>query len=998
MNLLTDSVMIEIECTLIERHRLQEIHRLGRQGPHGKSFMNQQFEQFDVIGTGRYSVIYEGHDHGPLDRSVAIRELADQWKDNSRRQQAFLAEASFLAKHDYEHLLKVYDVVVDSNLVITELLEGSLDKLIAKNGPMSPARVRSVIQQVLKALNYLHKKNTIYGAVRPSKLLYSERGKVKLGCFEKIEDGVVPRPEVEKYVAPETLSASFGPIGPPLDFYCLGFTALELLLGDKFDPLFPVLSGDEGVSDVGWLRWHSSEDGLPPVSKLVPGVPQDLANALDAMLQKKVTDRPQTAFQVFQLLQDIEPVPVLDGVEQSVIPGIGLGKVGGDPRDELIPVKLSESEDFRPQTAAALKPPAKKVTPAKSPASVESPGTVSADAKQRVSKATSAAARKPKPKKKGIPALLKALLLLLLLGGTGLGAWWTYENDPYGWFAAPVVEPPAEPTAKVEPEPIIKEPIEVESEPVPEPELSLDEIFKRGKDALAGKKFDSAIDDFSTVLDRDHAGYLTAYLLRAQSFLAREADEEDHHHAEEDLTDFLGEADSSATDGEKSKAHLLRGRIYREEEELDPAVNDFRASVSLQLSAEVQKELADLLFQRADAALAEKRFGPAIDDLEDVRTLDSEREGIDVKLAAVRFDRGTLKVGTRDFGTAKEDFDRAIELVDYKPEYFVARAECLGKFGESRKGVEDYSTAIKRSSEPAAEWFVGRAALLRKIDQPQKALEDLNQAIELKPTSPEAYATRGKLYREDLKQLPQAIKDFRDALKNGFSPPFEIELAIGDTLYDVSDALGGRRDFNAAIEQLRLALKQFQGTGSDGSLSKDQQQEVSELTQKTLRRMGDYHLATRDYPQAIELYSKTIEQSGDTDYDAFVRRGNCYKAKQQFTEAERDYRRALELDSSSAAARFHLGQMYTKRGDSRRQRRLGAPAGEKEGLKQLAIADYKAAINELTQLIEANPQTRFFDMIISACSQLNTIDSSKANADQVQLWRKNKLEHLATKK
>ncbi len=959
-----------------------------------EEIMNQQFEQFDVIGTGRYSVIYEGHDHGPLDRPVAIRELADQWKDNSRRQQAFLAEAGFLAKHDYEHLLKVYDVVVDSNLVITELLEGSLDKLVAKNGPMSPARVRSVIQQVLKALNYLHKKSIIYGAVRPSKLLYSDRGKVKLGCFEKIKDGVVPRPEVEKYVAPETLSAGFGPIGPPLDFYGLGFTALELLLGNKFDPLFPVLSGDDGVSDVGWLRWHSSEDGLPPVSKLVPGVPQDLANALDAMLQKRVADRPQTAFEVFQLLQDMEPIPVLDGVEQSVIPGIGLGKIGGNPRDELIPAKLSESEDFRPTTAAVSKPsapdkPAKKVTPPR-----KSSGS-KIDASRKGSKVTPAAARKTVQKKKGIPALVKALLLVLLLGGTGFGAWWTYDNDPFGWFAPPVVNPSVEPIAKVEPEPKEKEPIEVE--PAPEPELNLDEIFKRGKDALADQKFDSAIEDFSTVLDRDHASYLTAYLLRARSFHARGADEEDHHHAVDDLTDFLGEADSTATDAEKSEAHLLRGRIYRDEEKLDPAVNDFRASVSLQPDVEVQKELAELLLQRAEVALTEMRLGPAIDDLEDVRTLDPDRKGIDAKLASVRFDRGELKVETRDFGTAKDDFDRAIELVDYKPEYYVARADCYGKFGESKKGIEDYSTAIKRSSEPAAEWFVGRAALLRKINQPQKALDDLNRAIALKPTSAEAYATRGKLYREDLKQLPQAIKDFRDALKNGFSPPFEIELAIGDTLYDVGEALGGRRDFNPAIEQLGLALKQFLAISSGGSLSKAQQQEVSELTRKTLRRMGDCHYATKDYPQAIEEYSKTIEQSSGSDYRAFVRRGNCYKAENQFQDAERDYRRALEIDPSYNVARFHLGQLYTKRGDDRAQRRLLAPAAEKSKLKDQALADYRAAISELTQLIDANPQTKYFDMIISACSQLNKIDSSKANADQVQLWRTNKQEHLAKK-
>ena len=136
---------------------------------------------------------------------MAIKELAEPYNQDSRRQEAFVGEARFLANLNYEHLLKIYDVDQQANLVITELLEGSLDKLVESRGPMCSDRVRSVVQQVLKALNYLHKNDVLYGKIRPSKLLYTDRGKVKLGCFERIEGGIVPKPEVEKYVAPETL-------------------------------------------------------------------------------------------------------------------------------------------------------------------------------------------------------------------------------------------------------------------------------------------------------------------------------------------------------------------------------------------------------------------------------------------------------------------------------------------------------------------------------------------------------------------------------------------------------------------------------------------------------------------------------------------------------------------------------------------------------------------------------------------------------------------------
>ena len=399
--------------------------------------MNQQYEKFEAIGKGRHSVIYEGHDHGPLNRSVAIKELSAPYKDDPRRVASFLKEAGFLANLDHEHLLKVYGVVQDSNLVITELLEGSLDQLVAERGPMTSDRVRSVIQQVLKALNYLHRRNILYGRIRPSKLLFSDRGKVKLGGFEPIENGLIPRPEVEKYVAPEILSTDFGPVGPALDFYCLGFTALELLLGKKFDDIFPVIIGDKEMSDVGWLRWHSSPEPLPSVKKLVPGVAGDLAAALDAMLKKQVAERPGSAVEAMQLLNDVDPIPVIDGVEQSIFMDSGRRKRADAQKARGAASPAESSSPAQPAASPPPKPGRSKPVPSRS-----------------------APARKS--------SLLPVFLLLLLVGGLGAGGWWTWTKDPFGWFNRQVAKnssPPkvdesgdkTDPQTPVQPQPVAVE-------------------------------------------------------------------------------------------------------------------------------------------------------------------------------------------------------------------------------------------------------------------------------------------------------------------------------------------------------------------------------------------------------------------------------------------------------------------------------------------------------------------------------------------------------------
>ena len=95
-----------------------------------------------------------------------------------------------------------------------------------------------------------------------------------------------------KYVAPEAVSPSFGEYGPSADLYTLGFSVLELLLGPKFDALFPGVGGNEQESRTAWMRWHAGEDTkLPSVAELVPGASLELAMVLDRLLKKKSADR-----------------------------------------------------------------------------------------------------------------------------------------------------------------------------------------------------------------------------------------------------------------------------------------------------------------------------------------------------------------------------------------------------------------------------------------------------------------------------------------------------------------------------------------------------------------------------------------------------------------------------------------------------------------------------------------------------------------------------------
>lgn len=282
--------------------------------------MNQHpaYELFEELGRGANTVVYRSYDLS-LGREVAIKELDETSRRDPRQKEQFLREAQFLAQFEHDNVLRVYSVDPERGWIIMEMMKGTLASIIAA-GPSDPDLVRSVLKQTLDALTFLHEKNKVHGTVRPSNLLINDAGRVKLSEFEQTAAGGELRAPKgsKKYLAPELIKPEFGNFGPPLDLYCLGFTALELLKGPQFETLFPGTGKGAIDADLAWLRWHSSPDELPPLKKLVKNVPDDLAHVLDHMLKKRVDDRPQSAHEVLKELADrpLVAVPVA-GMEEA---------------------------------------------------------------------------------------------------------------------------------------------------------------------------------------------------------------------------------------------------------------------------------------------------------------------------------------------------------------------------------------------------------------------------------------------------------------------------------------------------------------------------------------------------------------------------------------------------------------------------------------------------------------------------------------------------------
>jgi serine/threonine-protein kinase len=254
----------------------------------------ERYEILGQIAVGDFATVYRGRDRELL-REVAIKQIHNQFLANPRQLERFWREAQLLASLQHPCIITIYDLVRPRGWLVLELMQGNVRDLAAGQ-PLDVDFVRTVLVSGLDALRFLHGQGIIHGDIKPSNLLVGADGRVKLADFglarrATSKDGSLLK-GTTKYVAPEVISPQFGEVGPASDLYSLGFTAYELLCGPRFMDLFPGLSTFGRDEQMAWLMWHAAPDlRLPPVRRVLEGVPADVATVIDKLVQKDQAQR-----------------------------------------------------------------------------------------------------------------------------------------------------------------------------------------------------------------------------------------------------------------------------------------------------------------------------------------------------------------------------------------------------------------------------------------------------------------------------------------------------------------------------------------------------------------------------------------------------------------------------------------------------------------------------------------------------------------------------------
>jgi serine/threonine-protein kinase len=281
-----------------------------------RAFEAQRFGQYRLkrlLGAGGMGEVYLA-EHQLLKRPCALKLIRPNKADDPRTLARFEREVRTIATLTHWNTVEIFDYgrAEDGTFYyVMEYLPGlSIADLVERHGPLPPARVIFLLEQVCDALREAHGIGLVHRDVKPGNIFAAKRGGVydvaKLLDFGLVKssaddvdsthltlDGTITGSPL--YMSPEQASGESDPDARS-DIYALGAVAYFMLVGR------PPFEGDKPLKV---LFAHANEPVTPP-SQLRDDIPDDLEEIVLRCLAKRPADRFQDAAALAQALRSCE--------------------------------------------------------------------------------------------------------------------------------------------------------------------------------------------------------------------------------------------------------------------------------------------------------------------------------------------------------------------------------------------------------------------------------------------------------------------------------------------------------------------------------------------------------------------------------------------------------------------------------------------------------------------------------------------------------------------
>jgi len=267
----------------------------------GKKIEN--YKIVSVLGKGGMGIVYKAYDT-KLERYVAIKMLSSQLFSKERFVERFKREAKNQAKLSHPNIVTVFGFIEYQGIlgIVMEYIDGeSLEKLIFKQGRVHLYDAVYVMKQILAGIGYAHAKGFIHRDIKPSNIIFNAEGVAKImdfgiskSLFEKSFTKTGAKIGTIYYMSPEQIRGD--ELTHHTDIYSLGCTFYEMLTGK---PPF------DHESEYNVMDSHLKETP-PKVTKIIPGLPEQLDEIIARSLAKDPSQRYPTCEDFIYELRELD--------------------------------------------------------------------------------------------------------------------------------------------------------------------------------------------------------------------------------------------------------------------------------------------------------------------------------------------------------------------------------------------------------------------------------------------------------------------------------------------------------------------------------------------------------------------------------------------------------------------------------------------------------------------------------------------------------------------
>jgi serine/threonine kinase PknH len=310
-----------------------------------------------LLGWGGFGEVYEAEDT-VMDRAVALKLLAAPYSQNEVFRERLYREARNAGKLHEPHVVPIHHCgEIDGQLYIDmRLIEGTdLQKVLVREGPLSPARAVAIVRQIASALDAAHSVQMVHRDIKPANILLADDFAclVDFGLANAATDANLTSTGMTMgtfaYMAPERFSNT--DVSHRADIYALACVLYECLTGE---PPYP-------TGDLPALINAHLTAPIPRPSRRLPQIPAGFDDVIAVGLAKGPNNR-------FDSAGDL-----------AVVARHALRPASQREADAIVATTQAARQRTHPHAGAAVKPSAD--SPAKNPRLSANPVISSTDAK-----------------------------------------------------------------------------------------------------------------------------------------------------------------------------------------------------------------------------------------------------------------------------------------------------------------------------------------------------------------------------------------------------------------------------------------------------------------------------------------------------------------------------------------------------------------------------------------------------------------------------------------